>query len=276
MTASHSVNRFRRFPYTAATLALAVVVTSAAVLGHINVFELSRINLIGIEGTESAGVLITVLLVIPAFFIDRINRQHGNETERVIFALAVARVAVWEWDLKSDAVTWSHTTEVGLNLEDAPTSGRAFLARVHPDDRAGLGAATGRSMHDGIHLKMEYRVLSADGVPRWMEAHVRTAYDEHRKPVQLVGVNIDIDDRKTLESQLQQAYHQAERLRVLRTTTINNNLNQLQLLRLEVNDQVSNATLTHFDSIIQDTVAQLTALGKKRRFADLIAPIPAV
>jgi hypothetical protein len=41
----------------------------------------------------------------------------------------------------------------------------------------------------------------------------------------------------------------------------NNNLNQLQLLRLEAEGHVQDETLTLFDETIRDTAAQLTALG---------------
>ena len=66
----------------------------------------------------------------------------------------------------------------------------------------------------------------------------------------------------------------AEQLRVVLVTMrtvqdiVNNNLNQLQLLRLEAEGHVPNDTLTHFDATIQDTAKQLTALANMEVFAE--------
>jgi hypothetical protein len=75
--------------------------------------------------------------------------------------------------------------------------------------------------------------------------------------------------QRALEAQLQ-----AEQLRVLQVTMrtvqgiVNNNLNQLQLLRLEAKGHVSNETLTLFDKALEDTAVQLTALGNMKVFAE--------
>jgi hypothetical protein len=71
-----------------------------------------------------------------------------------------------------------------------------------------------------------------------------------------------------------EAQLQAEQLRVLRLTMrtvqdiVNNNLNQLQLLRLEAESHVSEATLTLFDHALQDTATKLRTLGNMAVFAE--------
>jgi hypothetical protein len=65
-----------------------------------------------------------------------------------------------------------------------------------------------------------------------------------------------------------------EQLRVLRVTMrtvqdiVNNNLNQLQLLRIEADGLVPDETLALFDNALRDTAAQLTALGNMKVFAE--------
>jgi hypothetical protein len=66
----------------------------------------------------------------------------------------------------------------------------------------------------------------------------------------------------------------AEQLRVLRVTMrtvqdiVNNNLNQLQLLRLDAEGHVPEATLTLFDKALRDTAAELTTLANMEVFAE--------
>jgi hypothetical protein len=71
-----------------------------------------------------------------------------------------------------------------------------------------------------------------------------------------------------------EAQLQLEQLRVLRVTTrtvhdiVSNNLNQLQLLRLEAEGHVSTKTVRLFDGTLEDIATQLTALGNMAVFAE--------
>lgn len=81
-------------------------------------------------------------------------------------------------------------------------------------------------------------------------------------------------DRLVARQKTHEAQLQAEQLRVLHVTMrtvqdiVNNNLNQLQLLRLEAEGRVPAETLKHFDETIQDTARQLTALGNMTVFVE--------
>jgi hypothetical protein len=150
MAQANSKGLLRRFPYTAAALALALIVILVAPAWDISGFDLPGIERIGIDRIESDIITMAFLLVMPAFFVD----------------LAVAS----------------------------------------------------------------------------QKAHV--------------------------------AHVLAEQLRVLRVTMrtvqdiVNNNLNQLQLLRLEAEGHVSGETLALFDKTIEDTAAELTALGNMAVFVE--------
>ena len=82
-------------------------------------------------------------------------------------------------------------------------------------------------------------------------------------------VDYIITRQRTHEAQLL-----AEQLRVLhvimRTVQdiVNNNLNQVQLLRLEAEGHVSEETLVFFDQAVADTASQLTALANMEVFAE--------
>jgi PAS domain S-box-containing protein len=267
----------RRFPCTSVAFGVAVIVMIAAVVWHIDVFELPGFDLIGFAHTEVGEMAIAWLLLIPAFFVDRaVDRARVGEANRVNFALSAARIGVWEWELASDRVTCSTTwaAAFGVRPNEVPTTSREFFELVHPDDRQSLGEATERAMRERTDLATEFRTTTSAGPVRWVAAHGRVAYDVNGKPVRVLGVNIDISHRKSLEEQLLEAHRQADRLRVLQATMrtvqdiVNNNLNQLQLLRVEAEGHVADDTLTLFDATIQDTAAQLTALANMETFAE--------
>jgi hypothetical protein len=70
----------RRFPYTSTVLPLALMVLMAAVVWDLSDFDLPGVESIGIHRSEIDAVVIVLLLVIPAFFIDRtVTRQRAHE-----------------------------------------------------------------------------------------------------------------------------------------------------------------------------------------------------
>lgn len=69
-----------RFPYTSIAFAMAIVVLAIRVTLGVNVFDLPGLSVVGIERSETGEVAIAFLLIVPAFFIDRVvSRQRGQE-----------------------------------------------------------------------------------------------------------------------------------------------------------------------------------------------------
>jgi PAS domain S-box-containing protein len=192
-----------------------------------------------------------------------------DSEERVRFALAAARIGVWEWDPNSDSMrcssTWASVFRIGP--EDVPTTGRAFFELVHPEDRQSLGNATERAMRERIDLNTEFRSISSDGAIHWVESHGRVAYDTDGNPLRVLGVNMNISERKSLEEQLRVARDQAERLRTLKATMrtvqdiVGNALTGLQLFRFHAEQHVPPRSLEQFDRIVTETADRLKALG---------------
>jgi PAS domain S-box-containing protein len=183
-------------------------------------------------------------------------------------ALAAARMGIWEWDLNSDAVRWSTATVLahGLTRETLPTSGRAAFELVHPDDRQHHQEVCDRAIRDGTDLCAEYRIVAADGV-HWVQSRGHVTYDAAGRPCRMLGVNMEISDRKLLEDTLLQASVEAERLRILKATMrtvqeiVNNALMSLYEFRGEAEPHVAPQSIERFDRIIAETAAKLTALG---------------
>jgi len=199
------------------------------------------------------------------------QRQDGSvpaSDNEVWLAMAAARMGIWEWDLNSDAVRLSTATvhAHGLTPQTVPTSGRAMFELVHPDDRQHHQEVCDRAIRDGTDLVAEYRIVAADGV-HWVQSRGRVTYDAAGKPWRMLGVSIEISDRKLLDDTLRQANVQAERLRILKATMrtvqeiVNNALMSLYEFRGEAEPHVAPESLERFDRIIAETAAKLTALG---------------
>jgi len=77
-----------------------------------------------------------------------------------------------------------------------------WQARVHPDDLARLDALRTEALAERRpEHRSEYRILRPDGEVRWVESRASILYDDDGRAERMVGVNIDVTERKRLEEQ---------------------------------------------------------------------------
>ena len=89
------VNDLCRFPYSVVALALALLAFAGAVFFHINVFNLSVVNVIDIELSPVGQIMIAFLFIVPAFFVDRmVARQRSHEQQLRAEQLRVLRMTM--------------------------------------------------------------------------------------------------------------------------------------------------------------------------------------
>ena len=98
-------------------------------------------------------------------------------------------------------------------------------------------------------------------------------------PVVLILTGLLIDLSLTRRKEKREAEIQEQRLRVLKATMrtvqhiVNNDLNNLQLFRLEAEDQLSTESLMLLDEVLQDTSTKLRALGDLETTPEKPTPI---
>lgn len=140
------------------------------------------------------------------------NSDPIGETEaRLRLAMDIAGIGAWDWDLKTGRVVWSGDQEKLFGLPQGTFRGdfETFLNLVHPDDVVGLQARTAAALakRQAEH-RDEFRIVHSDGAVHWMVANARIVYDADGTPARMIGVNLDVTDRK----QAEQALRQSERL----------------------------------------------------------------
>ncbi len=93
-------------------------------------------------------------------------------------------------------------------------NGQEWLKAFHPDDRPSVVEAWTHSVATGADYNIEARMIRAsDGRARWFWVRAMAVRDDHGNILHWLGVNIDIDDRKTFAETLQQRQEETERQR---------------------------------------------------------------
>jgi PAS domain S-box-containing protein len=75
----------------------------------------------------------------------------------------------------------------------------AFENLVHPDDRAGVIKLDDAAMKSGQPTKGEWRVVWADGSVHWIAGRWQVFMDASGEPSKMIGVNVDVTERKQAE-----------------------------------------------------------------------------
>jgi diguanylate cyclase (GGDEF)-like protein/PAS domain S-box-containing protein len=128
--------------------------------------------------------------------------QRGEERMRLAFD--AAKVGFWDWDIVTGKIVWSAFEGRQLALsEDSPGSFKIFMNAVHPDDRKAVQESIEAAVQGHKDHIMEYRVLWPDGSLHWRFAIGRVFRDSTGCPARMVGIAMDIDDRKAAEERLQ-------------------------------------------------------------------------
>jgi PAS domain S-box-containing protein len=113
-----------------------------------------------------------------------------------------ARVGSFAYDTSTELIQVSQGYTVLHGLPEGTTEipRSRWRAGVHPEDLPRLDAHRDKVWRERRReSNIEYRIVHADGEMRWIEARSFTSYDHNGRPQRVVGVNIDITERKRAE-----------------------------------------------------------------------------
>lgn len=142
----------------------------------------------------------------------RFEEERNSNLALLQMAMDAAQEAVWEWDLKSGKARFSPEcyTMLGYLPDEFPAEQSEWESRIHPEDRDKVLQTIQNELkqHQDIYVT-EYRMQTKDGRYRWVQARGKCVeVDAKGNPMHIVGINIDIHDRKQAELQVSYlAYH---------------------------------------------------------------------
>jgi PAS domain S-box-containing protein len=157
--------------------------------------------------------------------------------ERLKLTLETTQMGIWDYECDTDVVKWSDSCAQLFGFEpgafDCTT--RAFLACVHPDDRAAVSQDIIQQTQQATNYSKEFRIIRTDGSIRWISERSHTFHDEVGNAIRILGISMDTTDRKRFEEALSQ---QAERERLMNAIAqrIRNSLNLEETLNTTVSE----------------------------------------
>jgi PAS domain-containing protein len=128
---------------------------------------------------------------------------RGNE-DLLALAEEAGALGLFEWQIPSGRVRLSSKFLSLYGLSSFDGQYESWRACIFREDQIRVGQLIESAFEDGAReLNAEFRITRAtDSALRWIEARNVVFYDENRRPVRVVGVNVDVTEQKRAIVQL--------------------------------------------------------------------------
>ena len=202
----------------------------------------------------------------------RADEALRNSEERLRLAAQAARMGMWDRDIASNRLFWSAEQERLMGYEPGtfPGTDEAFMELLHPDSLAVYAEAHQRARTgDGIY-QAELHFRCRDGRERWGLMQGRTHFDREGKPERIIGVDVDITERKRAEAErirLEAQMRHQQKLESLGTLAggvaheINNPINGIMNYAQLIQDRLpSDSPLTEYTGEILHETQRVAAI----------------
>jgi PAS domain S-box-containing protein len=154
---------------------------------------------------DSSGMVVGVSIVHrDVSERKRTERNLHQILEWLEMAQETGDVAPWGYDLDSGEVRWTKQLyrQLGYETGGATPSLSAFRERVHPEDKVRLDDIRDKESkaEPGTQFQTALRLIRRDGTLSWIDRRSRVIEQDGRR--RIVGVNVDITERKGQEDNL--------------------------------------------------------------------------
>lgn len=154
---------------------------------------------------DENDVIVGVILVFRDVSAQRRSeRILRNSEERLRLALEAGRMGTWEWDIETERVHWSPSLERIHGLRPGTFGGtfEDYQSDIHPDDREQVLGSLRRALETGQEHHLEYRIIWPDKSLHWIEARGKVYRSSQGNPERMLGICMDITQRKHVEQDL--------------------------------------------------------------------------
>jgi PAS domain S-box-containing protein len=152
--------------------------------------------------------------MVVAFFTDIAERRRAEAAlleseQRFRLAVEATTDGLWDWELGTDGGYFSpgYYRMLGYEPDEFRMSGRAWLDRIHPEDRErALRANTECIENRTPCFEVEFRMRTRSGGYKWILGRGQAAArDACGRATRMIGTHVDITERKRAEEALQES-----------------------------------------------------------------------
>ncbi len=134
----------------------------------------------------------------------QVEQNLRRSQARLANAQRIAQLGNWDWDIVNNDLWWSEQVYqiFGLHPQTFDGTFEAFLSCVHGEDRESVQHSIDAALHRHEPYSIDHRIIRPDGTERIVHEQGEVSYDDHDKPVRMIGTVHDITDQKRAQDAL--------------------------------------------------------------------------
>ncbi|WP_071190830.1 GAF domain-containing protein [Trichormus sp. NMC-1] len=187
----------------------------AIAIKQANTYEQVQIELTQKQQAESALYQLNQELEAR---VQQRTAELFNISNRLELAVKSAEIGIWDWDLVNDHLIWDDRMyEIyGVKVSEFSGAVDAWERGLHPEDAVHTREWLWQAIRGERDFDPEFRIVLPDGKVRIIQAYATVQRNSQGEGQRIIGVNIDITNRKQAEQKIKQ---QVEREHLLLETT---------------------------------------------------------
>ena len=147
----------------------------------------------------------------------RMERDLQRSEQRLKLAMTAARLELWEWDVRKNAVHWHGNSFGILNRQGCDFEGTIddLLDRIDPEDRGPVRETLMAALEDSGesgYFDSDMRVLSPGGGIQWVHTKNQVLRGPEGHAERIVGIGMDITGRKQADQALRASEERFEKV----------------------------------------------------------------
>jgi PAS domain S-box-containing protein len=129
------------------------------------------------------------------------EEEIRKRDRQLLEAQHIAQMGNWEWDIRSNVLTWSEELHriYGLKPHETPKSFQDFLVHVVPEDQDSVREKVRQAFTEKVPFSFDHRVVLPDGAVRTIHGEGGVVLGSTGEVVRMVGTGQDITERKKAE-----------------------------------------------------------------------------
>ena len=145
-------------------------------------------------------------------------------SEKYDLILNTTEIGVWDWDLKTDNLSWNDTMYKRFEVsKDSKDKLKDYRAKLHEGDSERMKSNLEKVLNgEWEEFESESRLILSDGSTRYIKSITKVQKDDNGNVGRIYGINLDISELKKSQIELTEAKEKAETANKAKSTFLAN------------------------------------------------------
>ena len=133
--------------------------------------------------------------------------------ERLSLSQAISHVGTWDWNIETGELIWSDEiySIFDVTPDEFEPSYENYLDFIHPEDKEAVVSDIMSAIEDDVPYEIEHRIITGQKEERVVQGRGEVYLNTNGKPVRMIGVVLDVTERKAFIDALEAAKAEADR-----------------------------------------------------------------